>query len=130
MSQRATGFGCRFDPKSGEWPQTTVEGCRLFRRCQEVSRHSANEPKSTLVTLSSQQPLERLSAERYRCDGPDINKMYTGAASYLDCILRGANPAELPVQAPTEFELIVSQRTALQLGQQLPRLRCWLGPTT
>ena len=48
--------------------------------------------------------------------------MYAGAASYVDRILRGANPAELPVQAPTEFELVVNQKTARQLGLQLPRL--------
>jgi putative tryptophan/tyrosine transport system substrate-binding protein len=34
--------------------------------------------------------------------------------------LRGANPAELPVQAPTEFELILNQTAATQLGVQLP----------
>jgi putative ABC transport system substrate-binding protein len=52
--------------------------------------------------------------------GPDVNKMYAGAASYVDRILRGANPAELPVQAPTEFELIVNQKSATSLGLQLP----------
>ncbi|MCK1299621.1 hypothetical protein IVB33_18990 [Bradyrhizobium sp. 24] len=40
--------------------------------------------------------------------GIDDNKIYVGAASYIDRILRGANPAELPVQAPTEFELIIN----------------------
>jgi putative ABC transport system substrate-binding protein len=52
--------------------------------------------------------------------GPDVKKMYMGAASYVDRILRGANPAEMPVQAPTEFELIVNQKTAQQLELQLP----------
>lgn len=52
--------------------------------------------------------------------GIDMNKIYVGAALYIDRILRGANPAELPVQAPTEFELIVNQRTAKQLGLRLP----------
>ncbi len=52
--------------------------------------------------------------------GPDIKKMYMGAASYVDRILRGANPAEMPVQAPTGFELIVNQKTAQQLNLQLP----------
>jgi putative ABC transport system substrate-binding protein len=42
------------------------------------------------------------------------------AASYIDRILRGANPAELPVQAPTEFELVVNQKAAQQFGLQLP----------
>jgi putative tryptophan/tyrosine transport system substrate-binding protein len=45
-----------------------------------------------------------------------------GAASYIDRILHGANPAELPVQLPTEFEFVVNQKTARQLGLQLPPL--------
>jgi len=52
--------------------------------------------------------------------GIDMNKIYVGAATYIDRILRGANPAELPVQAPTEFELIVNRKAARQLGLQLP----------
>ncbi|MBR1214494.1 ABC transporter substrate binding protein [Bradyrhizobium sp. JYMT SZCCT0180] len=41
------------------------------------------------------------------------------AASYVDRILRGANPAELPVQAPTELELVVNQTSAPQFRLQL-----------
>jgi putative ABC transport system substrate-binding protein len=52
--------------------------------------------------------------------GAKTHALYVGAASYVDRILRGANPAELPVQGPTEFELVVNQRTARQLGIQLP----------
>lgn len=52
--------------------------------------------------------------------GVDINKMLTGAASYVDRVLRGAAPSNLPVQAPTEFELVVNQKTARQLGLTLP----------
>jgi putative ABC transport system substrate-binding protein len=52
--------------------------------------------------------------------GIDMNKIYVGAATYIDKILRGANPAELPVQAPSEFELVVNQTAARQLGLQLP----------
>jgi putative ABC transport system substrate-binding protein len=52
--------------------------------------------------------------------GVIIEKIIAGAASYVDLILRGAIPAELPVQAPTEFEFIVNQKTARQLGLQLP----------
>jgi putative ABC transport system substrate-binding protein len=52
--------------------------------------------------------------------GVDFNKIMDGAAAYVDRILRGASPAELPVQAPTEFQLIVNQRAARQLGFQLP----------
>jgi putative tryptophan/tyrosine transport system substrate-binding protein len=52
--------------------------------------------------------------------GVNVDKNIAGAASYVDRILRGANPAELPVQAPTEFELVVNQKAARQLGLQLP----------
>ncbi|MCK1641644.1 ABC transporter substrate-binding protein [Bradyrhizobium sp. 157] len=51
----------------------------------------------------------------------NIDKNIAGAASYIDRILRGANTAELPVQAPTEFELVVNQKAARQFGLQLPR---------
>jgi putative ABC transport system substrate-binding protein len=54
--------------------------------------------------------------------GVKVDKIVAGAASYVDRVLRGANPAELPVQAPTEFELVVNQETARQLGLQLPPL--------
>ena len=54
--------------------------------------------------------------------GVKVDKIIAGAASYVDRILRGANPAELPVQAPTEFEFVVNEKTARQLGLQLPPL--------
>ena len=52
--------------------------------------------------------------------GVIIDKILASASSYVDLVLRGANPAELPVQAPTEFEFVVNQGTARQLGLQLP----------
>jgi putative tryptophan/tyrosine transport system substrate-binding protein len=52
--------------------------------------------------------------------GVNIEKNIAGGASYVDRILRGATPVELPVQAPTEFELIVNQNAARQLGLRLP----------
>jgi putative ABC transport system substrate-binding protein len=52
--------------------------------------------------------------------GAKTDTLFVGAASYVDRILRGANPSELPVQGPTEFELVVNQKAARQLGMQLP----------
>jgi putative ABC transport system substrate-binding protein len=52
--------------------------------------------------------------------GVKIEKIIASAVSYVDRILRGANPTELPVQAPTEFELVVNQKAARQFGVQLP----------
>jgi putative ABC transport system substrate-binding protein len=52
--------------------------------------------------------------------GIDFADLYSGAASYVDRILRGANPAELPIQAPTRFELVINLKVAKQLGLEVP----------
>jgi putative ABC transport system substrate-binding protein len=52
--------------------------------------------------------------------GVNVDKIIADAASYIDGILRGANPTELPVQAPTGFDFVVNQKAARQFGLQLP----------
>jgi putative ABC transport system substrate-binding protein len=48
--------------------------------------------------------------------GVDIDELFRRAASYVDRILKGEKPAELPVQAPTKFQLVVNLKTAKTLG--------------
>ncbi len=52
--------------------------------------------------------------------GIEVGDVYRRAATYIDRILRGATPAELPVQAPTKFELVINLKTARVLGVTIP----------
>jgi putative ABC transport system substrate-binding protein len=52
--------------------------------------------------------------------GPDLVDQFRRAAAYVDRILKGENPADLPVQAPTKFELVINLRTTKTLGLTVP----------
>ena len=52
--------------------------------------------------------------------GPNVQEMYRRAAAFVDRILKGATPAELPVEQPTRFDLVINLKTARGLGLEVP----------
>jgi putative tryptophan/tyrosine transport system substrate-binding protein len=80
-----------------------------------------------IVTLAARQRLPAVYPYRYFVAdgglisyGPDSIDQYRRAASYVDRILKGEKPADLPVQAPTKYELVINLKTAKALGLDMP----------
>ena len=83
--------------------------------------------RQQILALVAQHRLPAIYAYRYFAMGGGLISygvepvnVYRQAASYVDRILKGAKPADLPVQAPTKFELVINLRTAKALGLEVP----------
>jgi putative tryptophan/tyrosine transport system substrate-binding protein len=83
--------------------------------------------RDTIVALATRNRLPAIYPFRYFAasgglvsDGIDGSDLFRRSASYVDRILKGEKPADLPVQAPTKFELVINLKTAKVLGLQVP----------
>jgi putative tryptophan/tyrosine transport system substrate-binding protein len=83
--------------------------------------------RELIVALAAKHRLPATYPFRYFADigglvsyGVDQMDLFRRAAAYVDAILRGAKPSDLPVQAPTKFELVINLKTARELGITIP----------
>jgi putative ABC transport system substrate-binding protein len=91
-----------------------------------VGPFGANHP-NVITTLADRYKLPVVYPFRYFIDagglmsyGPDLVSQFRPAAGYVDRILKGTRPADLPVQAPTKYELVINLKTAKGLGINVP----------
>ncbi|OGA54558.1 MAG: hypothetical protein A3F74_22175 [Betaproteobacteria bacterium RIFCSPLOWO2_12_FULL_62_58] len=85
-------------------------------------------PDARIIALAAKHRLPAVSDANRFADaggliyyGPDRNVLYRRLAVYIDKILKGAKPADLPVEQPTKFELVVNMKTAKALGITIPQ---------
>ena len=83
--------------------------------------------RDLIITLAARHKLPAVYFERFFVAagglisyGPDYVDQYRRAAGYVDRILKGEKPADLPVQAPTKYELVINLKTAKALGLDVP----------
>ena len=110
-----------FEGAFGEMVAAGADGLIVFA-------HTLTIPNSrTIVELANRQPFPTMYGLReYVLDGgliaygPRLTDLFRRSASYVDRILKGAKPADMPVEQPTKFELTINLNTAKKLGVTLP----------
>lgn len=85
--------------------------------------------RQMIISLAAELRIPAIYSYRYYADeggllsyGVDVLDLFRRAPDYIDRILRGSKPADLPVQAPRKFELVINMKTARSLGITVPRI--------
>ncbi|MGW1420358.1 ABC transporter substrate-binding protein [Bradyrhizobium manausense] len=112
-SEIANGFKVAADAGAGALliPASAI----LFSRAREVAELAA---QSGIPAMYELRPY--VEAGGLASYGADIEEIWRHAATYVDKILKGANPAELPIEQPTKFEFAINTRAAKSLGLTVP----------
>jgi putative tryptophan/tyrosine transport system substrate-binding protein len=118
-------------------PVNTRDAAQIERRITAFARSTngglivtggqATAHRDLIFKLAVQHTLPAVYPYRYYVDdgglisyGPDLVGLFRQASGYVGRILKGENPADLPVQAPTKYELVINLRTAKALGLDIP----------
>jgi putative ABC transport system substrate-binding protein len=132
VQMAAASFGMELTSIDIRDADTISRGIDLFARRENGGLIVPATPLSTvhlasIVASAAQNKLPAIYPYRYFVNrgglisyGADNLDLWRRSASYVDRILKGANPADLPVQTPTRFELIINLKTAKTLGLEVP----------
>jgi ABC-type uncharacterized transport system substrate-binding protein len=92
-----------------------------------TASQSALDYRNLIISLASRHFLPNLYPFRYypangglASYGPDAIEPFKRTSEYVDRILKGEKPADLPVQAPTKYQLVINIKTAKALGLEIP----------
>ena len=128
----AQSFGVQVNPIGTQSTEEVERGIAAFARSPNgglivTPSASASVQRNLIVTLAARHKLPAVYPFRYIVTiggllsyGPDLVDQFRLAAGYVDRILKGATPADLPVQAPTKYELVINLKTAKALGLEVP----------
>ena len=132
IQSAAPSFGVELSPIDVRDDIEIERGVTAFARGSNsglivTSSASAAAHREWIITLAARFRLPAVYSYRYFTTsgglisyGPDPIEQYRRAAGYVDRILRGEKPADLPVQAPTKYELAINLKTAKALGLTVP----------
>ena len=129
----APSFGVELIPVDLRDASEIERGVAAFARSGKdglivTSSPSANAHRDLIIALAARHKLPAIySGRQFVTDGglisygPDYIDQYGLAAGYVDRILKGEKPADLPVQAPTKYELVINLKTAKTMGLAMPQ---------
>lgn len=81
--------------------------------------HKLSASRFNISTFGTSRPFVEIGGLLYF--GLDLRELWRSSATYVDRILKGAKPADLPVQQPTKYELIINRKTAKTIGLTIPK---------
>jgi ABC-type uncharacterized transport system substrate-binding protein len=132
IASAAPSFRTEITPVNVRDPAEIERGISAFARAPNgglivTASGLAVDHRELIVTLAARHKLPAVYYERFFVTaggltsyGPDFVDQYRRAAGYVDRILKGEKPADLPVQAPTKYELVINLKTAKTLGLTVP----------
>ena len=132
VQSAAKTVGVKIQPVEARSPQEIATAFSVSARQNAGALMVSLDPlfqqqKNQIVELATKQRLPSIAAYGQYVEaggllsyGPDSREIFRRAATYVDKILKGANPGDLPVEQPTKFELVINLKTAKALGIKIP----------